>query len=171
MCVFIIVYEREYAIHVYELSMNMYRSVMFCQSLFTSVIKHPPTSNYQVYLGEVFYQISGVQHKVQVGMCVQRRFIPICTYTQSDRNRIFLTEEALNPWLSIGRQSKTLTRLRECDGHTCQLLHFASFTERKFLKVNVELKAGHNKIGPRCANKPVFVVPTKTITNLPSHRD
>ena len=39
---------------------------------------------------------AGVQRKVQVGMCLRRRFRSVCTSAQSDQSLSFLSEETLN---------------------------------------------------------------------------
>ena len=57
---------------------------------------------------------AGIQHKVKVGMCVQRRFKSVCTSTQSDRSPNFPPEETLDPWIPIECPSKTLIRLCGC---------------------------------------------------------
>ena len=59
---------------------------------------------------------AGFQHKVQVGMCVQRIFKSICASAQSDQSLSFPLEGTLDPWLSIECPSKTLIRLRGCAG-------------------------------------------------------
>ena len=59
---------------------------------------------------------SCIQHKVQVGMCIQRRFKSVCPYIQSGQSLSFPPDEALNPWLPIERPLKTLISLRICAG-------------------------------------------------------
>ena len=45
-------------------------------------------------------------------MCVQRRFKSVCASTQSDQSRSFPSEETLDHWLPIERQSQTQNSLR-----------------------------------------------------------
>ena len=39
----------------------------------------------------------GIQHKVQVGMCVQRRFKSVCACSLSDQSLCFPPEETYDP--------------------------------------------------------------------------
>ena len=57
-----------------------------------------------------------MQHKVQVGMYVQRRFKSVCTSPQSDQSLSFPPEEMLDPSLPTECPSKTLIKLCECTG-------------------------------------------------------
>ena len=54
-----------------------------------------------------FWKWAGIQHKVQVGICVQQRFKSVCTFAQSDQILSLLPDEMLDPWLSIEHPSKT----------------------------------------------------------------
>ena len=64
---------------------------------------------------------AGIQHKVQVGMCEQRKFKSVCASTQfdNDKSLSFLPEETLDPWLPIERLLKTLIRLRGSESSMC----------------------------------------------------
>ena len=67
--------------------------------------------------------LTGIQRKVQVGMCIQRKFKSVCASTQANQSLPFQHEETLNPWLSIECPSKTLIRLRECDKQENKTTH------------------------------------------------
>ena len=49
----------------------------------------------------------GIQHKVQVGIYVQRILKSASPYVQSDQSLSLQPEETLDPWLSIGCPCKT----------------------------------------------------------------
>ena len=76
----------------------------------------------------------GIQHKLQVGMCLQQRFKSVCTSAQSDQSLSFLPEEKLPldyPTNTTFMQSDLVLvfYLKKCwpvDGHTCQLVPFAT---------------------------------------------
>ena len=85
--------------------------------------------------------MSQIQHKVQVDMCVQRRFSPVCGFTQSDQNISFLPEETLEPCLPIEcplktDQTRQMHRLiLVFDGCTCQLVPYVGF---QFINANLD---------------------------------
>ena len=63
--------------------------------------------------------ITGIQQKIQVGMCKQQSFISICASAHSVKSLSFIPEETLDPWLHkvlVKRPSKTLIRLLGCAG-------------------------------------------------------
>ena len=53
-----------------------------------------------------------IQHAVQIGMCVQRRFETVCASTQSSQSPSFPHGETMDPWLHIEGPSKTQISLR-----------------------------------------------------------
>ena len=42
-----------------------------------------------------------IQHKIQVGMCMQPRFKSVCTSAQADQNLSFLPEERVGPLATL----------------------------------------------------------------------
>ena len=51
-----------------------------------------------------FCVLKGQRYRVQLGMCLQQRFKPVCASTQSNQGLSFLTEETLNPqdyWMTL----------------------------------------------------------------------
>ena len=67
--------------------------------------------------------------RLQVGICVLRRFKSACASAQSDQSLSFSPEEKLDPWLPIERPIKT--RMRRLsgffDGRICQLIPFDGY--------------------------------------------
>ena len=59
----------------------------------------------------------GIEHKVQVGMCVEKIKI-ILLICQFDQRFSLPSEDTLDPWLTKERPSNTLIRL-----HKCAVLH------------------------------------------------
>ena len=68
----------------------------------------------ELHILHVHEYSAGIQHKVQVGMCVQWRFKSVCASKQSEQSLTFPHEETLDPSLPIKRQSKTQIRLHKC---------------------------------------------------------
>ena len=58
--------------------------------------------------------VTGIQYKVEDGMCVQRIFKSVCASSQFDQSHSFTSDETLDPWLPIERLLKTLIEL--CGG-------------------------------------------------------
>ena len=65
---------------------------------------------------------AGIMHKVQVDMCVQPRFKPICAKCAVSSEPCFPTEKVLYSWLPIKYPSKTLIRLLGCAGWSESLI-------------------------------------------------
>ena len=59
---------------------------------------------------------AGIQHKLQVEVCLQWRFKSACASAQSGQSLSLPPEETLDPWLHIERPLKTQIRLRGCAG-------------------------------------------------------
>ena len=75
------------------------------------------------------YKRAGIQHKVQVGMCVHQRFKSVCASVQLDQGLSFPPEETLPPWLHMKCPSKTLISLCICTGWSESLMGaYANFS-------------------------------------------
>ena len=57
-----------------------------------------------------------MQHKGEVGKCIQRRFKSDCASAQSDQSLSSPHEEMLDTWLPLEHTLKILIRLRGCAG-------------------------------------------------------
>ena len=54
-----------------------------------------------------FESVTVLQHKIHVGMCVQRRLKSVCTSAHYDQSLSFAPEETMIPWLPIEDTDQT----------------------------------------------------------------
>ena len=66
---------------------------------------------------------AGIQHNVQVSLCLQRRFKLVCTFTQSDQSLNFLNEEMLDPWLPMEDLSDCVDAQADLSLLGCKFAH------------------------------------------------